>query len=142
MSHITGTVQAVSPVTIGPNSGMPASAPNTWTLNFAHTLAPTGTKFVILHFRNASFPASNRLEVDLGYDMDVFTAADGAEFWTRPVNIHVLASGLVPIRYITNGAGTGSVQLDKYGRGERHEEDPNPDSRFDSLSNSDPFLPG
>jgi len=141
MSHVTGTVQTVLPVlTIGPDVGL-------LTHNFSHTPAPDGTKLLILHFRNASFPANNRLEVDLGYgpgEMDVFTAASGAEFWTRPINIHALPGGLVPIRYITDGAATGSVQLDRYGRGERHEEDPelsgNPN--FQSFSNCDPFLPG
>jgi hypothetical protein len=83
-----------------------------------------------------SLPASNRLEVDLGYDTDVFTAADGTDFWTRPVNIYALAGGLVPIRYITAGAATGSAQLDKYGRGERHVGE----SGHPSVSNSDPFL--
>jgi hypothetical protein len=136
MSHDVGTVQPVTPViTLGPDAG-PPSAPNTWKLNFPWTPAPSGTKLVILHFANASLPASNRLEVDLGYDTDVFTSADGPEFWTRPVNTYAFADGKVPIRYITNGASTGSVQLDKYGRGERHAglQDPA------ALSNCDPFL--
>lgn len=137
MSHIVGTVQAVSPVlTIGPDSGSPPGSPNTWTVDFAHTPAPTGTKFLILHFQNVSLPASNRLEVDLGYDTDVFTSANGISFWTRPVNVYVLPGGLVPIRYITSGAGTGSVQLDQYGRGEQHAGEPG----HPSISNCDPFL--
>ncbi|HJR79348.1 MAG TPA: vWA domain-containing protein [Anaerolineales bacterium] len=137
MSHVTGTVQAVAPVvSIGPDSGIAPSAPNTWSLNFAHTPAPGSTKLLILHFRSANFPANNRLEVDLGYDTDVFTAADGTDFWTRPINIYVLAGGLVPIRYITNGAATGSVQLDKYGRGEQHAGL----QCHPSISNCDPFL--
>ncbi len=44
----------------------------------ACTPAPTGMKLVMLHFTGASFPASNRLEVDLGYspsEMDVFTSS-------------------------------------------------------------------
>src|SRR5580765_2582687 len=137
MSHITGTVQTVTPVIkIGPDFG-PATGPaNTWSLNFAHTPAPGGSKLVMLHFTGVSLPASNRLEVDLGYDTDVFTSAEGSDFWTRPVNIFALAGGLVPIRYITNGATTGGVQLDQYGRGERHSKDPvNPSSLFDSFSN-------
>jgi hypothetical protein len=143
MSHITGTVQTVTPVIkIGPDFG-PATGPaNTWSLNFAHTPAPGGSKLVMLHFTGVSLPASNRLEVDLGYDTDVFTSAEGSDFWTRPVNIFALAGGLVPIRYITNGATTGGVQLDQYGRGERHSKDPvNPSGLFDSFSNCDPFLP-
>jgi len=107
-----------APLTIGPDSGEAPTAPNTWTHNFAHTPAPGGTKFLILHFINASLPAANRLEVDLGYGTDVFSSADGADFWTRPVNVHVLPGGNVPIRYVTDGAAGGSVQLDRYGRGE------------------------
>ncbi len=136
MSHVTGTVQPASPVAkLGPDFGPATNPPNTWALNFAHVPAPTGTKLLILHFTGASFPASNRLEVDLGYDMDVFTSADGTDFWTRPINIYALGGGLVPIRYITNGAATGGVQLDQYGRGERHAgiQDPT------ALSNCDPF---
>lgn len=139
MSHVTGTLQPVSPaITIGPDSGSAASAPNTWTHNFSHTPAPGGTKFIILHFRNASLPANNRLEVELGYDTDVFTGADGADFYTRPVNIHLLAGGLVPVRYITSGAATGGAQIDQYGRGESLPGEPG----HPSVSNSDPFLPG
>jgi hypothetical protein len=118
MSHVTGTVQPVSPAAkkIGPDFGPATNPPDTWTLNFAHVPAPTGTKLLILHFTGASLPANNRLEVDIGYDMDVFTSADGTDFWTRPINIHALAGELVPIRYITDGAATGGVQLDQYGR--------------------------
>lgn len=128
MSHITGTVQPVTPVRkIGPDFG-PSTSPNTWTVNFAYTPAPTGTKLVMLHFTGASLPASNRLEVDLGYtpaEMDVFTSADGTDFWTRPIDVYAVGA-TVTIRYITNGAATGGVQLDQYGRGERHTKDPDP----------------
>ncbi len=137
MSHITGIVQSVAPaIVIGPDSGSPPAAANTWELNFAHTPAPEGTKLVVLHFRNAGLPANNRLEVDLGYGTDVFTAADGSEFWTRPVNVYVLPGGKVPIRYVADGATTGGVQLDMYARGERHPGEPG----HPSISNSDPFL--
>lgn len=136
MSHVTGSVQTLSPVVnIGPDFGPPTGPANTWTLNFNRPPAPGGTKLLILHFTGASLPASNRLEVDLGYgDPDVFTSADGTDFWTRPINIYALG-GWVPIRYITNGAANGGVQLDQYGRGERHAgiQDPT------ALSNCDPF---
>jgi V8-like Glu-specific endopeptidase len=142
MSHVTGTVQPVSPAAkIGPDFGPATSPPDTWTLNFAYVPAPSGTKLVMLHFTGASFPANNRLEVDLGYggEMDVFTAADGTDFWTRPINVYAVGA-TISIRYITSGAVTGGVQLDQYGRGERHTKDPaNPDPKFDSLSNCDPF---
>jgi hypothetical protein len=129
---------------LGPDFG-PATGPaDTWTLNFTPVPAPMGTKLVMLHFTGASLPAGNHLEVDLGYggELDVFTSADGTDFWTRPININALAGGQVPIRYITSGAVTGGVQLDLYGRGERHTKDPtNPESSLDSFSNCDPFLP-
>ena len=120
MSHRIGTHQTVSPaITIGPDSGSPATSANTWLFTFTPAPAPTGTKFVILHFTGASLPANNRLEVDLGYDVpDVFRAADGPDFWTRPVK---LASGTVAIRYITDGSPIGHVVLSDYGRAEEME---------------------
>src|SRR6185436_6780326 len=139
MSHITGTLQTLPmPLGIGPDTGEAATGPNTWAKTFHPDPAPApgGLKFAILHFTSVSLPAGNRLEVDLGYDMDVFTSADGNDFWSRPVNVAAFAGGNIPIRYITNGAATGSAQLTQYGRGERHDgkQDPN------ALSNSDPFL--
>lgn len=138
MSHITGTIVTIAPVMIGPDSGSPPSGANTWTYAFSPTAPPIGNvKFVILHFQNSSLPAHNHVEVELGYgnEKDVFTSADGSEFWTRPVNVAGLG-GTVTIRYITDGAGTGSVVFDRYGRGERHSGDLDPSA----LSNCDPFL--
>jgi trypsin-like peptidase/von Willebrand factor type A domain-containing protein len=142
MSHCVGTVQPVSPVvTIGPDSGATASAPNIWKFTFNPPAAANGTKlFLILHFQSAVLPVSNRLEVDLNYgagEMDIFTSADGTDFWTRPINIYP-TGGSVEVRYITNGASNGSVQLDRYGRGERHAgiQDPT------STSNCDVFIDG
>ena len=143
MSHRVGTIQTVAPVVqIGPDFGGVQNPANTWAHNFAPTPAPSGTRFVILHFRNAKFAANASLEVDLGYDTDTFTAADGDEFWTRPINVASLANNEVPIRYITTGALTGGVELDQYGRGERQEEDPDlaNEPLWQSLSNCDPFL--
>ncbi|MFB6457130.1 VWA domain-containing protein [Chitinophaga sp. Hz27] len=132
MSHVTGTVQTLAvPLIIGPDAGI-----STTTFHPDPAPPPGGLKFAILHFSGAVLPANNRLEVDLGYDMDVFTSADGADFWTRPINVTAFAGGNIPIRYITNGASNGSVTLIAYGRGERHAgiQDPS------ALSNSDPFL--
>lgn len=139
MSHNTGTVRTQSPVTvIGPATGPPTDPPDTWSHAFAHTPAPGGTKLLMLHFRNVSLPGNCRLEVDLGYGTDVFTAAAGPQFWTRPINVYVLPGGLVPIRYVRNGPATGSVELDQYGRGESLPGNPG----HPSLSNCDPFLEG
>ena len=58
MSHVTGTVQRVSPVLkIGPDF-RPPTGPNTWTVNFAYAPALTGTKLIMLHFTGANFPAN------------------------------------------------------------------------------------
>lgn len=139
MSHRIGTFHVVPPtVTIGPDSGSPATSPNTWLLNFAPDPAPTGTKFVLLHFNGVSFPASNRLEVDLGYDTDVFTAADGPDFWTRPIKL--TGAGTVAIRYITNGSAAGHVVLAEYGRGEPMESVITTDPAFHNHTNPDIFL--
>ena len=145
MSHLTGTIQFVTPVlVIGPDSGLPSTSPNTWAVDFAYVPAPTGTKLLILHFTGAVFPPGSKLEVDLGYgagEKDVFTSADGSDFWTRPINPYGLVGGKVAIRYISGGAATGGVQLDVYGRGERHTQDPtNSTPLLNSYSNSDPFL--
>jgi len=136
--HIVGTVQPVSPqVVIGPDSGQPPTSPNTWTINFDPGAPPPGgIKFVILHLQNLNLPANNRVEIDLGYDKDVLTATNDFDFWSRPVNLSAFADGKIPIRYITSGAATGGVTLDRFGRGERHEGDGDPTSN----SNCDPFL--
>jgi hypothetical protein len=97
MSHITGTLQTFpTPLNIGPDAGLPTTT--------FHPAPPAsgGLKFAILHFTNAVLPANNRLEVDLGYATDVFTSADGTDFWTRPVNVSAFTGGNIPIRYITN----------------------------------------
>lgn len=138
MSHLCGSVVNEAPaIHIGPDSPTPPTGPNTWQHDFSYP--STGTKFVVLHFMNVSLPASNRLEVDLGYGTDVFTAADGGAFWTRPVNIHQLPGSTIPIRYITSGSNSGEVFLDRYGRGQSLQS---VEPGFDSITNCDPFLPG
>jgi hypothetical protein len=115
MSHRIGTMNTIAPLTLGPDSGAAQNSPNTWLLTFQPAAAPGGTKFVILHFTNAVLPASNRLEVELDYDLDVFTSIDGPDFWTRPINAP--STGIV-VRYITNGSASGHVVLGEFGRGE------------------------
>jgi hypothetical protein len=98
--------------------------------------APLGTKLLILHFQNANFLPGDQLQVKLGYDIDTFSAADGPAFWTRPVNPYLFPGG-VEITYIPSGPPGGSVQLDQYGRGERHWGEPSQPQP--SFSNCDPF---
>lgn len=124
MSHITGTVQVLAmPQKFGPGTTL-----------FNPPAAPGGTKLLILHFQNLQFLPGDKLEVKLGYATDTFTAADGPSFWTRPINVYAFLAG-VEVTYVAAGAKTGSVELDRYGRGERHAgEDKHP-----SFSNCDPF---
>jgi len=138
MSHNVGTVQSVTPTFfIGPDTGdSPSGPPDTWSKNFAWDPAPSGTKYLILHFTNVDLPVGNQLEVDLGYETDIFTSADGADFWTRPVNVYAFPGGSVPIRYIAAGAANGIASIDTYGRGERMPGILDPSA----LSNCDPFL--
>jgi hypothetical protein len=138
MAHIVGTVQPVSPqVVIGPDSGLPPTAANTWAFDLDPGPPPAGgIKFIIVHLQNLNITGNNRVEIDLGYDKDVITATTDFEFWSRPVNLSAFASGKVPIRYITSGVAIGGVTLDRFGRGERHDGDGDPSSN----SNCDPFL--
>jgi hypothetical protein len=125
MSHIVGTVQVLAtPMTI--TSG---------TTIFNPPAAPMGTKFLILHFQNLNFKPGDQLQIDLGYDTDIFTAANGPEIWTRPINVYAFPSG-ASITY----TGSGNVQLDQYGRGERHLGEPS--QPMPSFSNCDPFYQG
>ncbi len=124
MSHITGTVQVLgTPLTIGPGTTV-----------FNPPAAPGGTKLLMLHFQNLNFQPGDQLQVNLGYAIDTFTAVDGPAFWTRPVNVYAFPAG-VQITYVAAGPLTGSVQLDKFGRGERHVGQ----SGHPSFSNCDPF---
>jgi hypothetical protein len=135
LSHVVGVVVSIPTLTAGPDSGMPPSSPNTWTIQAPSSPVPD-TKYLILHFANAHLPANNRVEVDLGYDTDIFRAVDGSDFWTRPINVKVLAGAPVVVRYITDGAAIGGVQVDKFGQGERHAGTQDPTSS----SNCDPFF--
>lgn len=129
MSHITGTLQVLSPAqTIGPG-----------TTTFNPPAAPGGTKLLMLHFTNLNFKPGDQLQVKLGYAVDTFTAADGPAFWTRPINVYAFPGG-VQITYIKGGAANGSVQLDKFGRGERY--DGVPAAFHSGNSNCDPFYTG
>jgi hypothetical protein len=132
MSHVTGSVQPQSPVfALGPAA---AAGTTAYTFNPPTSPQPGGTKLLILHFTGVALPGGSRLEVDLGYGTDVFTAADGPSFWTRPVNVFALPAG-VTMRLVATGAGAGA-SIDRYGRGERHAGAQDPTA----LSNCDPFL--
>jgi von Willebrand factor type A domain/Trypsin-like peptidase domain len=110
MSHRLGSVISGAPIDIGPDAG-PETSPNTWQVTFP--VDPLA-KFVMLHFNGTSLPSGDRLEVDLGYDTDVYRSTWGPDYWSRPIR----GDQAVTIRYIRSGTGGGHVTLDKYGRGE------------------------
>jgi hypothetical protein len=123
MSHIIGTVTILgTPMTISAG-----------TIVFNPPAAPMGTKFLLLHFQNLNFNLGDQLQVQLGYDTDTFTIANGPAFWTRPINVYAFPAG-VQITY----TGSGNVQMDQFARGERHIGE----TGHNSFSNCDPFFQG
>jgi hypothetical protein len=120
MSHRIGSVVAQSPAfVVGPGSGTGATSPGVWERTFSPPPQPDGTKFLLLHFTGANFGAGDRLEVvrssdpDAFHAMDVFTAADGPGFWSRPVR-----GNSVVVRFVDGGDSTGQASITEYGRGE------------------------
>jgi hypothetical protein len=120
MSHRIGSIVAQSPAfVVGPGSGMAATSPGVWERTFSPPPHPNGTKFLLLHFTGASFGAGDRLDVVLSADpdpfhaMDVFAAADGPSFWSRPVR-----GNSVVVRFVDGGDSTGQASITEYGRGE------------------------
>ena len=133
-----GHYLSVASFQVGPDTGEPASVPNIWEKQLTPTPAPEGTKFVMLHFTGVDLPGNNRLEVDLGYDTDVFAAGAGEELWTRPIN--VAPAGTVTIRYVVDGTTSGAATLAGYARGETgiYGTPSNPD--YYNQTNPDLFL--
>jgi len=101
---------------IGPDSGLPASTPGVWTYDLAVEPALVGgsASFAMLHFTGAVFGPGSVVQVDLGYDVDLFTAASGAEFWTRPLDPARFAQSV----RVTFSGTMGGVTLLEYGSGE------------------------
>lgn len=94
-----------------------------------------GPRFVFLHFDSVTLSGGARLEVALGYDTDVFNAASGSDFWSRPVD-----GSLSPVTIRIVG-GNGSARLVEYGSGEPSiTPGQTPGTSIGSRSNPDPFL--
>jgi hypothetical protein len=150
LSHIVGVYYdppgAATSWRLGPSiTGPDTAGGQTWTFNIPKTAYDPSVvdnkpaKFVTLHFTDVNLPGTNKLEVDLGYAKDTFTAASGTAFWTRPINIYKLADAGQPVsvRYITGGSSTtGAATIHKLGVGISHTGEPG----HDSVSNCDPFL--
>lgn len=110
--HRLGSVLPITaPITFGPGTGAAANPANTWQVAFP---ADPVAKFLTLHIDGTGLGANDRVEVDLGYDTDVFTRAWGPDFWTRPIK----GTGPVTLRYVRVGASNGTARVDKYGRAE------------------------
>ena len=143
MSHNVGRMVTVAPaLRIGPDSGASPSPAGVWQQIFTPQAALAGgtPRFVILHLTALDLPGTSRIEVDLGYGQDVFTASAGTDAWTRPINPNV---GPVVIRYVGPGP-TGGVTLGEYGSGEpwttTYPATPNDFTYLNSVTNADLFL--
>ncbi len=115
MAHRLGSLVFVSPAReFRPGSGSNLGG-GVWEDTFTAATPPVGnTKFMILHFAGVTLNAGDTLAVPLGNgDTDVFTAASGPDFWTRPIK-----GGTVAIRFVDGGSGAGRAPLTEYGRGE------------------------
>ena len=136
MSHVCGRVVNVG-TRLGPDTGAAPSGAGFWELMFTPSPALMGgpPRFVLLHFDNVALPGGARLEVDLRYGTDTFTAAAGADVWTRPVDPK---PGPIRIRYFGAGPGGGAT-LAEYGSGEPTQTG-TPGAPYGSLTNCDPFL--
>ncbi|MCH9647443.1 MAG: trypsin-like peptidase domain-containing protein [Deltaproteobacteria bacterium] len=88
-------------------------------------------RFVMLHFDELALSATGRLEVELGYDRDVFTADAGPDVWTRPIDPR-----LGPIRIRVTG---GIAVLREYARANRVRTG-TPGTHEGSFTNPDPFF--
>ena len=94
----------------------------------------------MLHLTALDLPGGSRVEVELGYGQDVFTAGAPADVWTRPADP---GPGPVVVRYVASGA-TGGVTLAEYGSGEpwttTYPTAPVDGSWQNSVTNADLFL--
>ncbi len=131
MSHRLGTVIASSQ-NLGSGNGTEVS-PGRWKVTFSPPLAPTGTKFLMLHFTGAALGGTDSLEVNLGYATDRFTNASGPDFWSRPIR-----GNSVDIFFNTGGGG-GHATLSEFGRGEGLKLD-GADGASGGNTNADVFL--
>lgn len=142
MSHNVGRIVTLPGPRIGPDSGSAPTSPGVWEQSFSPDPALTGgiPRFVLLHLTAMSLPGPSRIEVELGYSQDVFTAASGADVWTRPVDP---ALGPIIVRYIGSGTA-GGVTLSEYGSGEpwttTYPTTPTDLTYFNSVTNTDLFL--
>ena len=84
---IGSVITPPTPQPIGPGNGTEVSS-GRWRVTFSPPPHPvTGTKFLMLHFTEATLGPRDRIEVNLIYDTDIFDASSGPSFWSRPVGL-------------------------------------------------------
>jgi hypothetical protein len=143
MSHNVGRIVSVAATRIGPDSGTGPNPAGTWEYTFTPQAALVGgpPRFVILHLSALDLPGASRVEVDLGYGQDVFTAGPETDAWTRPIDPN---GGPINIRFVGPGPN-GGVTLAEYGSGEpswptTYPTTPEDLSYLNSVTNADLFL--
>jgi len=113
-SHRLGSRLQVNPPSgtkIGPDSGAAPDGPNRWDFPFSDPNPIT--KFLLLRLRS-NISGTDRVEIDVGYGTDIFTASSGLVLHSRPIG-----GNAVTISYYDEDAdGIGSVDFIEYGRGE------------------------
>jgi hypothetical protein len=120
MSHRLGRIVPVG-VRIGPDSGAAPTSAGVWTYNMAVGAALVGGPpcFVMLHFASAVFSTGATIKVDVGYDVDLFGAGNGVEFWSRPIDPNRFAQTIT----VSYSGTMGGVTLTEYGSGEPIDSD-------------------
>lgn len=142
MSHNVGRIVTVPSTRIGPDGPLAPVSQGVWESSFTPQPALAGgtPRFVLLHLTAVNLPGSSRVEVELGYGQDVFTAGSPVDVWTRPIDP---ALGPIVVRYRASGA-TGGVTLAEYGAGEpwttTYPTTPYDRSWQNSVTNADLFL--
>jgi hypothetical protein len=132
--HRLGSVLPIAaPIAFGPGTGAVASPANTWQIAIP---ADPVAKFLKLHVDGSTLDPADRVEIDLGYDTDVFTRAWGADFWSRPIK----GPGPVTVRYIRTGVSAGIARIDKYGRGEAIRDNGSRNSNGDLFMIDTPYV--
>ena len=95
---------------------------------------------MVLHLTALDLSGGSRVEVDLGYGQDVFTAGPETDVWTRPIDPN---AGAIGIRFVGPGT-TGGVTLAEYGSGEpwttTYPSSPQDITYLNSVTNADLFL--
>ena len=98
-SHSLGTVQDITPVSVGPGPG-------------TVTFSDPGVRFLLLRLTASPGSAGDRVRISLPYGDDVLDLVPGQRLWSRPV-----PGDEATLEYLDNGDGLGGAVIDRTGRG-------------------------